>query len=51
MIGLLSTTPGGSQRIWQRWYDHQPDKHAALREMLMQRDPVAILAAGRFQSR
>lgn len=39
------------QRIWQRWYDHQPDKHAALRDMLTQRDPVAILAAGRFQSR
>lgn len=37
------------QRIWQRWYDQQPDKRAALQEMLTQKNPEAILAAGRFQ--
>jgi len=37
------------QRIWQRWYDAQRDKRAALRDMLMQDDPEAILAAGRYQ--
>lgn len=36
------------QRIWQRWYDRQPDKHAALRAMLEQHDPEAILREGRF---
>ena len=38
------------QRIWQRWYDKQPDKRAALREMLVLRNPEAILAAGTFQA-
>lgn len=36
------------QRIWQRWYDRQPDKQAALRVMLEQRDPEAVLREGRF---
>ena len=36
------------QRIWQRWYDSQPDKQAALRAMLDLKDPDAVLAAGRF---
>lgn len=36
------------QRIWQRWYDRQPDKHAALRAMLEMKDPQAVLQAGRF---
>lgn len=36
------------QRIWQRWYDRQPDKQAALRAMLDLRVPEAVLAVGRF---
>jgi hypothetical protein len=36
------------QRIWQRWYDRQPDKRAAIRGMLELKDPNAVLAAGRF---
>lgn len=39
------------QRIWQRWYDHQPDKRAALREMLALKNPYAVLAVGRFQEK
>lgn len=38
------------QRIWQRWYDRQPDKRAALREMLAPRSPLAVLAAGRVSA-
>ena len=37
------------QRIWQRWYDRQPDKQAALRAMLEQRDPEQILREGRLR--
>lgn len=36
------------QRIWQRWYDRQPDKQAAIRAMLDLKDAEAVLAAGRF---
>lgn len=36
------------QRVWQRWYERQPDKQAALRAMLDLKDPEAVLAAGRF---
>lgn len=36
------------QRIWQRWYDRQPDKQAALRAMLDLKHPEAVLAVGRF---
>lgn len=54
-IGNYGSPPDGwpvelgywmGQRIWQRWYDRQPDKHAALRAMLEMKDPEAILAAG-----
>ena len=38
------------QRIWQRWYLQQPDKRAALREMLMLQNPEAVLAAGAFRT-
>jgi hypothetical protein len=38
------------QRIWERWYDHQPDKQAALRDMLAPRDLEAILEIGRFRA-
>lgn len=38
------------QRIWQRWYDQEPDKRAALREMLMLRNPEAVFAAGAFRT-
>jgi hypothetical protein len=38
------------QQIWQRWYDHQPNKQAALREMLSPSNPEAILTIGRFYS-
>ena len=57
-IGNYGNAPSGwpieagywiGQRIWQRWYDRQPDKRAALREMLTLTDPAAILAEGRFQ--
>lgn len=34
-------------RIWQRWYDRQPDKQAALQAMLDLKDPEAVLAEGR----
>ena len=37
------------QRIWQRWYDRQSDKRAALRAILTLADPAAVLAEGRFQ--
>lgn len=37
------------QRIWERWYAQQPDKRAAIRQMLAPPDPEAILAAGRFR--
>lgn len=36
------------QRIWERWYEKQPDKRAALDQMLALRDPEAILFAGRL---
>jgi hypothetical protein len=39
------------QQIWQRWYDQQPDKHAALHQMLDYRDPEEVLDVGRFRSR
>jgi len=38
------------QQIWQRWYDRQPDKQAALREMLAPRDPEAVLDLARLRS-
>ena len=37
------------QRIWERWYAQQPDKRAAIGQMLAPPDPVAVLAAGRFR--
>lgn len=39
------------QRIWQRWYDRQPDKQAALRAMLDLKEPVAVLAGGRLTAK
>lgn len=36
------------QRIWQRWYDRQPDKHAAIRRMLTLDRLGEVLAAGRY---
>ena len=38
------------QRIWQRWYDRQPDKRAAVREMVALTDPAGVLAQGRFKA-
>jgi hypothetical protein len=38
------------QQIWIRWYGQQPDKHAALHQMLDHRDPEAVLDVGRFRS-
>lgn len=37
------------QRIWERWYAQQPDKRAAIRQMLGPHDPSTVLAAGRFR--
>ena len=57
-IGNYGSAPPGwpvevgywmGQRIWQRWYDRQLDKRAALRAMLTLVDPAAVLAEGRFQ--
>ncbi|HEX8389772.1 MAG TPA: hypothetical protein VF636_12205 [Sphingomonas sp.] len=39
------------QRIWQRWYDRQPDKQAALEAMIDLKDPEAVLATGRFTAK
>lgn len=36
------------QRIWQRWYDRQADKPAAIRRMLTVERPQEILAGGRL---
>ena len=36
------------QRIWQRYYDAAPDKHAAVLAMIDGADPRAVLAAGRL---
>lgn len=56
-IGNYSSAPAGwpsevgywmGQRIWERWYDRQPDKRAALRQMLSPSDPAAVFAQGRF---
>ncbi len=57
-IGNYGSAPQGwpveagywmGQRIWQRWYDRQPDKRVALREMLTMTDPAAIVAVGGFR--
>ncbi len=37
------------QRIWQRWYDRQQDKRAAIRDMLALTNPVMVLAQGRYR--
>lgn len=37
------------QRIWERWYEQQPDKRAAVQQILAMQNPEEILAAGRFQ--
>ena len=59
-IGNYGSAPKGwptevgywiGQRIWQRWYDRQPDKRAALREMVALTDPAGVLAQGRFRER
>ena len=59
-IGNYGSAPKGwpievgywiGQRIWQRWYDRQPDKRAAVREMVALTDPAGVLAQGRFQER
>lgn len=59
-IGNYSSAPQGwpseagywmGQRIWQRWYDRQPDKQAALRRMLDLKDPTAILVGGRLTAK
>ena len=56
-IGNYGSAPDGwpseagywmGQRIWQRWYDRQPDKRAALREMLSLPNAAAVLEQGRF---
>ena len=56
-IGNYGTAPDGwptevgywiGQRIWERWYARQPDKHAALRSMLELKDPESVLAVGRL---
>lgn len=58
-IGNYGSAPQGwpsemgywiGQRIWQRWYDRQPDKRAAIREMLTLKNPTAILAGGGFEN-
>lgn len=36
------------QRIWQRWYDKQPDKRVAIRRLLTVDRPTEILAGGRY---
>lgn len=36
------------QRIWERWYEQQPDKRAAIRYMLAPTDLDAVLASGRY---
>ncbi|QYE33548.1 hypothetical protein KZX46_01950 (plasmid) [Polymorphobacter sp. PAMC 29334] len=57
-IGNYGSAPKGwptevgywmGQRIWQRWYDRQPDKRAAMREMVALTDPAGVFAQGRFQ--
>lgn len=35
------------QRIWERWYERQPDKRAAMRAMRNVMDAEAVLRAGR----
>jgi len=59
-IGNYGSAPKGwptevgywmGQRIWQRWYDRQADKRAAVREMVALIDPAGVLAQGRFQER
>lgn len=56
-VGNYGSAPAGwpseagywvGQRIWQRWYDRQPDKKAAIRRLLTLDRPEEILAAGRF---
>ena len=56
-VGNYGSAPAGwpseagywmGQRIWQRWYDRQPDKRAALREMLSLPNAAAVLEEGRF---
>lgn len=37
------------QRIWQRYYDAAPDKHAAVLAMIDGADPREVLAAGRLR--
>jgi len=37
------------ERIWQRWYEKQPDKRAALQQMLSLAEPLEVLAAGRLE--
>lgn len=59
-VGNYSSPPKGwppelgywmGMRIWERYYDKAPDKHAALRAMLAVRDPRKILAAGALTPR
>lgn len=38
------------QRIWERWYAKQPDKHAAIRRMLTLDRTDEVLAAGAFNA-
>jgi hypothetical protein len=56
-VGNYGSAPAGwpseagywmGQRIWQRWYDRQPDKRAALREMLSLPNAAMVLEEGRF---
>lgn len=58
-IGNYGSAPAGwpseagywmGQRIWQRWYDRQPDKRAALRRMLVLPDAAAVLEEGRYRT-
>jgi hypothetical protein len=37
------------QRIWERWFERQSDKRAALNKMLAPRDPEDVLAQGRYR--
>ena len=37
------------QDMWQRWYDRQPNKPAAIRAMLALDDPASVLEQGRFR--
>ncbi len=56
-VGNASSPPSGwkseagywiGQRIWQRWYDKQPDKQVAIRRLLTVERPTEILAEGRY---